>query len=97
MAGQIRITPEQMNQRAAQYRTQADTVNGVINQMDRLLVQLQTEWEGAASQAYADRFQQLKPGFQKAEALIREIAASLDTSAKKLLETDQALANGYRA
>ena len=97
MAGQIRITPEQMNQRAAQYRTQADTVNGVISQMDRLLVQLQTEWEGAASQAYADRFQQLKPGFQKAEALIREIAASLDTSAKKLQETDQALANGYRA
>ena len=30
MANQIRITPDQMRERANQYRAEADTVNGVI-------------------------------------------------------------------
>ena len=51
MANQIRITPDQMRERANQYRAEADTVNGVINKMDSLLQQLQGEWEGAASEA----------------------------------------------
>lgn len=41
MTNQIRITPDQMRERANQYRAEADTVNGVINKMDSLLQQLQ--------------------------------------------------------
>ena len=40
MANQIRITPDQMRERATQYRAEADTVNGVIGKMDSLLQQL---------------------------------------------------------
>ena len=56
MASQIRITPDQMRERAGQYRTEADTVNGVITKMDSLLQALQGEWEGAASESYAARY-----------------------------------------
>ena len=63
MANQIRITPDQMRERANQYRNEADTVNGVITKMDSLLQTLQSEWEGAASESYAARYQELKPGF----------------------------------
>ena len=59
MANQIRITPDQMRERAKQYRAEADIVNGVINKMDSLLQQLQSEWEGAASESYAVRYQEL--------------------------------------
>lgn len=97
MANQIRITPDQMRERANQYRTEADTVNGVINKMDSLLQQLQSEWEGSASESYAARYQELKPGFMKAEELIREIAAALDSTAKIVEETDSEIANQFRA
>ena len=97
MANQIRITPDQMRERANQYRTEADTVNGVINKMDSLLGQLQTEWEGAASESYAARYQELKPGFMKAEELIREIASALDATARIVEETDTDIANQFRA
>ena len=96
MANQIRITPDQMRERANQYRTEADTVNGVINKMDSLLSQLQAEWEGAASESYAARYQELKPGFMKAEELIREIAAALDSTARIVEETDSDIANQFR-
>ena len=96
MANQIRITPGQMRERATQYRGEADTVNGVINKMDNLLQQLRSEWEGAASESYAVRYQELKPGFMKAEELIREIAAALDSTAKIVEETDTNIANQFR-
>lgn len=41
MANQIRITPNQMIERANQYSAETDTVNGVIGQMDSLLQALQ--------------------------------------------------------
>ena len=96
MANQIRITPDQMRTRATQYRNEADTVNGVITKMDSLLQQLQSEWEGEASTAYAGRYQELKPGFLKAEELIREIAAALDATARIVEETDATIANKLR-
>ena len=96
MANQIRITPDQMRERANQYRVEADTVNGVISKMDALLQQLQSEWEGAASESYAARYQEVKPGFMKAEDLIREIAAALDSTAKIVEETDVNIANQFR-
>ena len=93
MSQQIRITPDQMRERANQYRTEAGKVNEVIGTMDRLLSQLQSEWEGAASQSYAQRYSELKPGFQKAEELIREIATALDSTAKIVEETDANIAS----
>jgi len=96
MANQIRITPDQMRERAGQYRTEADTVNGVISKMDTLLQQLQSEWEGASSESYAARYQELKPGFMKAEELIREIAAALDSTARIIEETDTDIASQFR-
>ena len=96
MANQIRITPDQMRERATQYRTEADVVNGVIGKMDSLLQQLQGEWEGSASESYAARYQELKPSFMKAEELIREIAAALDSTAKIVEETDADIASQFR-
>ncbi len=96
MANQIRITPDQMRERAGQYRNEADTVNGVISNMDSLLSNLQSEWEGQASESYAARYEELKPGFQKAEELIREIAAALDSTASIVETTDSDIAAQFQ-
>ena len=86
-----------MRERANQYRQEAEIVNGVISKMDSLLQQLQGEWEGSASESYAARYAELKPGFMKAEELIREIATSLDSTARIVEETDASIANQFRA
>ncbi len=96
MANQIRITPDQMRTRANEYRNEAETVNGVIGKMDSLLQALQGEWEGSASESYAARYAELKPGFMKAEELIREIAAALDSTARIVEETDSSIASQFR-
>ncbi|WP_243143562.1 WXG100 family type VII secretion target [Pseudobutyrivibrio xylanivorans] len=92
---EIRITPDQMRERANQYRTEADTTHGVIDKMDSLLAQLQEEWTGASSEAYAGRYEELKPGFLKAEELIREIATALDSTAQIVENTDSEIAGQF--
>lgn len=66
--------------------------------MDNLLNALQSEWEGEASQSYAQHyFSELKPGFQKAKEMIEEIAVALDKTATTLEETDNSIASGFRS
>ena len=96
MAGQIRITPDQMRSRANEYRVEADNVGNVISKMDSLLSALQSEWEGESSRAYASRFNELRPSFVKAQYLINEISQSLDTTAQTLEETDANIASAFR-
>lgn len=96
MASQIRMTPEQMRGRASEYRTQAEAVQEVIAKMDSLLSALQSEWEGQSAEAYAARYEELKPGFVKAQDLITEIATSLDSAANQTEELDQGLASQWR-
>ncbi|MBO7674035.1 MAG: WXG100 family type VII secretion target [Atopobiaceae bacterium] len=96
MAGQIRITPDQMRGRANEYRQEAESVQTVIGKMDRLLTALQGEWEGESSRAYATRFGELRPGFVKARELIDEIARALDATAASLEEVDAQIAASLR-
>lgn len=93
----IRIDPDTMDQRAGQYRTEAQNVGQVISSMDSLLNNLQSEWEGEASKSYAQRYySDLKPSFQKAQELIEEIAQSLNKTASQMREQDAAIAQGFR-
>ncbi len=93
----IRISPDQMRGRAGEFRNEASAVGDSISTMDRLLAQLQDEWEGEASRSYASRYQgELRPGFQKAQEMIDEIAVALDKTAQEMQEMDQRIANGFR-
>lgn len=96
MAGQIRMTPETMRQRAGEYTTQANNLQSIITKMDALLKQLQSEWEGNASEAYAAKFAELRPGFVKAKELIDEISTALKNTAEIVSQTDQNIANQFR-
>ena len=97
MSNQIRVTPDQMRAQAKQYVIEADKVNGTIARLDSLLKELQSEWEGDASVAFANRFNELRPGFVKAEELIREISAALNATANTIEQTDEEIAKKYRA
>ena len=57
MAGQIRMTPSVMRDRAGEYLQQSEELQSIITNLNGLLDQLQGEWEGQASRAYADQFE----------------------------------------
>ena len=94
--GQIRMTPDTMRSRASEYANQAESLQQIISKMDALLSNLQSEWDGEASRAYAERFAQLRPGFVSAKELIDEISKALISSANIVEETDSKIAGQFR-
>ena len=59
MASQIRISPDQMRERANSYQTESGNVSEMIGRLDSLLQSLLGEWEGSASEAYRERYESL--------------------------------------
>lgn len=96
MASEIRLTPEQMRARARAYNSESQNLQHSIQNMDKLISALQSEWKGDASRAYADRYSQLKPAFNKAKELMDELSHNLNASAQAMEETDRQIASQLR-
>lgn len=96
MSGQIRMTPEQMRSRAGEVRNQGQTFQEVIDKMQNLINELQTEWEGQASQSFAQQFDSLKPSFNNMRQLIDDIGTQLDQTANAVEQLDQDIAAKFR-
>lgn len=92
----LRISPDQMRDRASAFNNHATTLEGVIADMDRLLQSLQEEWEGEASSSFAARYQELKPNFIKTKELIAEIASTLSGVASSSEQFDSEMASHIR-
>ncbi len=96
MAGQIRLTPEQMRSRAGEVRNEGETFQGVINKMQNIITELQTEWEGQASESFAQQFDALKPSFENMRQLIDDIGSQLDATANAVEQLDQDIASKFK-
>ena len=92
----LRISPDQMRDRAAAFKGHASTLEGVISDMNSLLSSLQEEWEGDASASFAARYNELKPSFVKTKELIAEIGTTLDSVASSSEQFDADMASHVR-
>jgi len=90
------MTPESMRTRAGEVRQQGETFQEVINRMQNVINELQTEWEGQASQAFAEQFNRLKPAFNDMRQLIHDIGTQLDGTANAVEQLDQDIASRFR-
>ena len=96
MAQQIRITPQQMRQRSNEVRNQGETFQGVIGRMQSIINELQSEWEGQASRAFAEQFDRLRPAFNDMRQLIEDIGTQLNATADAVERLDQEIAGRFR-
>ena len=96
MAGQIRITPEQMHARAGEFRNAESEYSRVISTMRNLINTLQGEWEGAASESFAAQFESLQPSFNQMDQLILDIAKQCDDVADATQALDEEIASKFK-
>lgn len=95
MAGQIRITPDQMRTRANDFRKAGTDYEDVITTMKNLISVLQDEWEGQASQKFAEQFHSLEPTFSQMYQLIEDIAKQCDDTANAIQQLDEDIAKKF--
>ena len=56
---------------------------------------MQTEWEGQASQKFAEQFESLKPSLNDMKQLIDDIGGQLDATANAVEQLDQDIASKF--
>ncbi|UJW59210.1 WXG100 family type VII secretion target [Salipaludibacillus agaradhaerens] len=96
MAGQIRVTPEELEAIAQRYSAESGNVNGIVNNLDGLIGQLTDIWEGASSKAFAAQYDELKPSFIQMVELLEKISAQLVSTSNALQEADADIASQIR-
>jgi len=93
---QIRMTPETMRSRAGEVRQQGETFQEVVNRMGNIINELQSEWEGQASQAFAEQWGRLQPAFRDMVQLVEDISTQLNGTANAVEQLDQEIASRFR-
>lgn len=95
MAGQIRMTPEQLKQRAKVYYNSGITIEDMMNKLNQVQTQIASEWEGRAFERYDEQFRQLAGEVEKFAQLMFEIDQQLQKTAEAMAQQDEALSQNF--
>lgn len=81
--------------RSREYQNEADNIQQVIDKMTSLIDALQSEWEGAASESFANQFEELKPSFINMRELVETISHQLSQTADAMEQMDNDIASKF--
>ncbi|MBU5267401.1 WXG100 family type VII secretion target [Virgibacillus proomii] len=95
MAGQIRMTPDQLQAKAKRYGHSAEQIEQILRDLSNLQEELRGEWEGRAFERFDDQFRQLKPKVQDFAQLMQEIEMQLTKTAEAVAQQDEALSQNF--
>lgn len=91
--GNIHMSPEEMETEASGFESDRAAFEEVVNSMKNRVNALCETWEGASSEAFANQFTELEPGFTATSELITDIAAQLRSISAALLDADSQIAS----
>ena len=97
MANKISISPEQMQVRIGEVRRAGQDYTAVIQKMDSMIGQLQTEWLGAASQGFAEQFNRIKSqSFEPMKQLFEDMDKQMQETLRVIQDLDAQMAGKFR-
>ena len=95
MAGQIRMSPEELKSKATRYGRSAQQIEQILRELTNLQNELRGEWEGKAFQRFDDQFNQLSPKVQNFAQLMQEINTQLNKTADSVAQHDEQLSQNF--
>ncbi|MFV8828656.1 WXG100 family type VII secretion target [Alkalihalobacterium sp. APHAB7] len=95
MAGQIRMTPDQLQAKAKRYGQSSQQIDQILRDLTNLQEELRGEWEGRAFERFDDQFRELSPRVQDFSRLMQDIETQLTKTAEAVAQQDQALSQNF--
>lgn len=89
----IKMRPEEMESKAAEFDSRNAEFNDLIARMSAMVEELTSDWDGQASQAFYEQFEELRPSFNKASELVKDIAMQLRNVSAAMQEVDSQIAS----
>ena len=85
---QLRVTPDQLRNRAGECRKHSEEIGEVITSLDSLKKVLESEWEGNRAKKYFSQYDDLRPSFVSMRDLVSDLATELDNEATRFENAD---------
>ncbi|CAM4178849.1 WXG100 family type VII secretion target [Bacillus manliponensis] len=95
MAGQIRMSPEELKDKARRYGDGSQKVRDVLQDLKRLQNDLRTQWEGQAFDGFDRQFTDLEPKVNNFAQLLEDIQTQLTKTADAVAAHDQELSKNF--
>ena len=90
---QIKITPDRLRSCAGECQNLGNQCGDIVQQTQRLVNELQNEWQGNASNSFAQRFESLRPSMDKFVELYEDLSRQMNGVATTMEEVDQEIAS----
>ncbi len=89
----IQVTPELLSGKASEVRTLKQNHDETMRQLNNLIMALNENWKGEAQDAFVAKYQSMQSTFTNFSEMLEGYAKLMDTAARELQNTDQALKN----
>lgn len=97
MENRISITPSELNNAATYLGQRRDDINSAVIQLENMINDVISRWEGAAQLAYQEKFTSLLPMLKDdLPSVVTGLQEMMTASANAMNETDQYLANAFK-
>ncbi len=88
MEGIIKVSPEALNNTAAELSSQGSQIGSLTTQMVELVTGMNGIWTGEASSAYVTKFTGFEDDIQKMIRMIEEHSTDLQTMAQSYMQAE---------
>ena len=96
MAEEYKMSPAEMREIAGRYGQEGVEIQDSIKRMDALMPLLEEAWRGPSTEAYKERYKELREGFIATQKLVEDIALKLKAIADKREADEYELARSIR-
>lgn len=93
MAGQIKLTPDELRTSATKYTQGSQSVNDVLTSLTNEQAVIAENWDGSAFDAFEQQFNELSPKVSQFAELLEQINQQLNSVASNLEEVDSNMAS----
>lgn len=90
MTGSLLVTPEQLISTSSDFSTHMQQVRQITTSMTDTVKSLTGQWEGEASTAYQNKFNELQDDINKMAAMIQEHVTDLQEMARQYQDAEKA-------
>lgn len=87
----IQVTPELLQAKANEVRSLRNNHDETMASLKNLIMALNEQWKGEAQDAFVAKYESMQPVFTNFSEMLEGYAQLMDTAAKELQATDQAL------
>lgn len=92
---ELRVTPEELQQQGNTLKQYGEDLENTVNQIDALIKEIDSGWDGLAQTSYTDTYEELKKTLDQVYDCVQNLGEATTKAGEAYLQADQEIANAF--